>query len=62
MTAVAAIMLFFATHTDACPGRCAEGIRRHHGLGEGGYCNSQGVRRFHGLGDGYWYEIELEGI
>jgi hypothetical protein len=29
------------------------GVRRHHGLGHGGYPNAGGVRRYHGLGDGY---------
>jgi hypothetical protein len=29
------------------------GVRRHHGLGHGGYGPARGVRRFHGLGDGY---------
>ena len=30
-------------------------IWRHHGLGEGGYCDAEGVRRYHGLGDGPCY-------
>ncbi len=52
LTAVIAIVLLCAAHTDATPGRCADGVRRHRGLGEGLYCHSRGVRRYHGLGDG----------
>ncbi len=49
---VAIIVLITTTRTDATPGHCAEGVRRHHGLGEGSCCHATGVRRYHGLGDG----------
>lgn len=53
LTAVAAIVLLTAAHADATPGRLADGVRRHHGLGEASTCYETGVRRYHGLGDGY---------
>ena len=53
LTAVIAIVLLTAAHADATPGCCADGVRRHRGLGEGLYCHAKGVRRYHGLGDGY---------
>ena len=52
LTAVVAIIGLTTVHTDATPGRCAEGVRRHRGLGEGSCCHGTGVRRYHGLGDG----------
>jgi hypothetical protein len=39
------------------------GVRRHHGLGHGGYGYWTGVKRYHGLGDGscspsrYWHPV-----
>lgn len=52
LTAVVAIFLVTGAPVDATAGHCADGVRRHHGLGEAGYCHSTGVRRYHGLGDG----------
>ena len=52
LTAFVAIVGLTAADAAATPGRCADGVRRHRGLGEGNCCHSTGVRRFHGLGDG----------
>jgi hypothetical protein len=52
LTAVAAIFLVTGAPADASGRHCADGVRRHRGLGEGSYCHSTGVRRYHGLGDG----------
>lgn len=52
-TVLAALLGFVIWSGPDAEGSHRSGVRRHHGLGEGGYCHSEGVRRFHGLGDGY---------